>query len=169
MASRGLLELLGSGPAATAAGIAASIGVVFGVQRLVPTMDHTWYKALKKPTWTPPNYVFPMVWIPLKTMQSVALWLVCTKAKSMSSLALPLAAFGVHMFLGNWWNVVFFGRRQLEGSLPWMYAFWASIAASAAAFYPISPAAAYLMLPTQVWVTIATKLNWDIVQINRSK
>lgn len=112
-----------------------------------------------------------------------------------------------------------------------MYTFWASIAASAAAFYPISPVAAALMLPTQarararvcvcprllpapaqtacsrrhgrwlllpscsvlavrahytplpaipnpgsapwfrilvlqVWVTIATKLNWDIVQLN---
>lgn len=108
-----------------------------------------------------------MVWIPLKLMQSVALWMVWNKAPSPSALALPLAAFGAHMFLGNWWNVVFFGKRQLEGSLPWMYTFWASIAATAAAFHPVSPTAAYLMLPTQVWVTIATKLNWDIVQLNK--
>jgi tryptophan-rich sensory protein len=46
--------------------------------------------------------------------------------------------------------VVFFGQRKLKDSLPWMYTFWASIAATAAAFHPISPAAAYLMLPTQV-------------------
>ncbi|GLC35685.1 hypothetical protein PLESTB_000483800 [Pleodorina starrii] len=166
MASRGLLELL-TGPASmNAAGLIGSAAVVFGVQRLVPSFDPSWYKALKKPSWTPPNYVFPMVWIPLKIMQSVALWLVCTKAPSASALAVPVAAMGVHMFLGNWWNVVFFGRRKLKESLPWMYTFWASIAVTAATFHPISAAAAYLMLPTQVWVTIAAKLNYDIVKIN---
>ncbi|GFR41150.1 hypothetical protein Agub_g1814 [Astrephomene gubernaculifera] len=166
MASRGLLEILSGPTASTVAGFAGSAAVVFGVQRLVPTFDPTWYKSLKKPRWTPPNYVFPLVWIPLKLMQSAALWLVWSRAPSSKALVLPLAAMGVHMFLGNWWNVVFFGKRQLKPSLPWMYAFWGSIAATAAAFHPISPAAAYLMLPTQVWVTIATKLNWDIVQLN---
>ncbi|GIL72937.1 hypothetical protein Vretimale_4586 [Volvox reticuliferus] len=166
MASKGLLELL-TGPAATnAAGLLGSAAVVFGVQQLVPSFDPSWYKSLKKPSWTPPNYVFPMVWIPLKIMQSVALWLVCTKAPTAGALAMPLATFGAHMFLGNWWNVVFFGRRQLKGSLPWMYTFWASIAATSAAFHPVSHAAAYLMLPTQVWVTIAAKLNYDFVKLN---
>ncbi|EFJ52168.1 hypothetical protein VOLCADRAFT_87048 [Volvox carteri f. nagariensis] len=140
MGSHGLLELL-TGPAAVKiAGLLGSTAVVFGVQRLVPTFDPSWYKSLRKPNWTPPNYVFPMVWIPLKLMQSVALWLVCTKAPTAGAMALPLAAFGAHMFLGNWWN--------------------------AAAFHPVSPAAAFLMLPTQVWVTIATKLNYDIVKLN---
>jgi benzodiazapine receptor len=27
--------------------------------------------------------------------------------------------------------------------------------------------AALLMVPTQIWVTIAAKLNWDIVQLNK--
>lgn len=39
-------------------------------------------------------------------------------------------------------------------------------AATAAAFKPVSPLAAGLMLPTLVWVTIATKLNIDIVALN---
>ena len=38
---------------------------------------------------------------------------------------------------GNWWNVVFFGRHQLQRSTGWMGAFWASIAASIAAFYRV--------------------------------
>ncbi|PNH09508.1 Protein CrtK [Tetrabaena socialis] len=167
MASRGLLELLSGPVAINALGLAASASVVFGVQRLVPTFDPSWYKSLKKPSWTPPNYVFPLVWIPLKLMQTVALWLVATKAPSAAALGVPLFAMGAHMALGNWWNVVFFGQRKLNESLPWMYTFWASVAATAAAFYPISPLAAYLLLPTQVWVTIAAKLNVDIVALNK--
>ncbi len=26
-----------------------------------------------------------------------------------------------------------------------------------------------LMVPTQIWVTIAAKLNWDIVKLNKGK
>ncbi|KAJ9508725.1 hypothetical protein QJQ45_028019, partial [Haematococcus lacustris] len=173
--------------------LATSAAVVFGVQRLVPTFDPTWlwllpapgyapppycrYKSLKKPTWTPPNYVFPLVWIPLKAMQSLALMLAWRGGTMTGSsakhpaLAVALTTFGAHLFLGNWWNVVgggvFFGRRKLEPSLPWMYAFWGSVAASAVAFHPLDPRAATLMLPTLVWVTIAAKLNYDIVQLNK--
>src|SRR5689334_4344453 len=38
----------------------------------VPTYDASWYKAITKPKWTPPNWVFPAVWIPLKLAQSVS-------------------------------------------------------------------------------------------------
>lgn len=45
------------------------------------------------------------VWIPLKVLQSVALWLVWKAAPTQEDLYLPLALFGTHLFLGNWWNV----------------------------------------------------------------
>lgn len=106
------------------------------------------------------------MWIPLKLLQSAAVWIVVKKAPDNSSLALPLLLFGTHMGLGNWWNVVFFGRKEIKGSLPWMGAFWASIAASIASFHSISPLAAALFAPTQVWVTIAAKLNYDIYRLN---
>lgn len=140
--------------------------MVFGVQRLVPTYDMTWYKDIKKPKWTPPNIVFPLVWIPLKIMQSVALWLVW---KSVEPKTAALAAFGIHLALGNYWNITFFGRHEMRRSIPVMLAFWASIAASIATFSATSPAAAYLMVPTQIWVSIAAKLNYDIVKLNPDK
>ena len=38
-----------------------------------------------------------------------------------------------------------------------------------ASFHPVSKLAAMLMVPTQIWVTIAAKLNWDIVKLNKGK
>jgi hypothetical protein len=86
------------------AGLLASGAVIFGVQRLVPSYDDSWYKAIKKPEWTPPKWVFPAVWIPLKAMQTYALWLVMKQAPDNKALALPLSLFGAHLALGNIWN-----------------------------------------------------------------
>lgn len=37
-------------------------------------------------------------------MLQVALWLVLKTADSKKQLVLPLSIFGLHLFLGNWWN-----------------------------------------------------------------
>uniref|UniRef100_A0A7S3VHW3 TspO/MBR-related protein n=1 Tax=Dunaliella tertiolecta TaxID=3047 RepID=A0A7S3VHW3_DUNTE len=143
----------------------ASGAIVFGVQRLVPTTDPNWYKTILRPKWTPPNYVFPLMWIPLKTIQSIAAAMVWRQGHG-KELLLPLGLFGVHLLLGNWWNVVFFSRHKMNESVKWMGLFWASIAGTAAAFAPISRPAAYMMLPTLAWVSVAWKLNVDIVRLN---
>ena len=55
-----------------------------------------------------------------------ALWLVWKSAKGdRNKLALPLSVFGLHLFLGNWWNGVPLGR--LLYSLHWPARFLASV------------------------------------------
>ena len=47
---------------------------MFGVQALVPAYEDSykvWYPKLRHPSWNPPPWVFPAVWIPLKLLQSV--------------------------------------------------------------------------------------------------
>jgi hypothetical protein len=34
----------------------------------------------------------------------VSLWLVLKQAESRKELLLPVSLFGLHLFLGNWWN-----------------------------------------------------------------
>lgn len=106
------------------------------------------------------------MWIPLKTLQSIALWLVLnTTTATTRDLSLALGIFGLHLALGNYWNVVFMGRKQIKQSLPVMAAFWFSIVAGIAAFWRVDPLAGKLFLPTIGWVTVAAKLNWDIAAL----
>ncbi|KAK9906787.1 hypothetical protein WJX75_008014 [Coccomyxa subellipsoidea] len=144
-------------------GLVAAGAIVFGLQKLVPAYEESY-----KVCWNPPSWVFPAVWIPLKILQSAALWLVWKSAGAdKASVAVPLTIFGVHALLGNQWNVVFFGRHDMQGSLKWMGAFWLSVAATAYSFYSVNPLAGLLVSPTQIWVTIAALLNYDIVQLNK--
>lgn len=143
------------------------------------------YPSLAKPSWNPPGYVFPLVWIPLKLLQSAALAIVGRAAaaevdasrgageffKSLTSSKAvgALAVFAGMTALGNYWNVTFFGRRQMKKSVKVMAAFWASVAATVAAFGAVDRNAGALVAPTIVWVTIATALNATIVKLNPGK
>lgn len=47
---------------------------------------------------------FPTHTLCFAVVVQVALWLVLKTADSKKQLALPLSIFGLHLFLGNWWN-----------------------------------------------------------------
>merc|ERR1712012_1380344 len=121
------------------AGLPLCIGAVFGAQRLVRTGDTLWYRRVVKPSW-----------IPLKLMQSIALWLVLGRIRTpvtRDSALFAAAVFAVHVFLGCWWNVVFFGKHRIAESVPWMLSFWTSVVATAGACHAVAPAAGYLVAP----------------------
>eukprot|EP01026_Neomeris_dumetosa_P078246 TRINITY_DN8455_c1_g1_i1.p1 TRINITY_DN8455_c1_g1~~TRINITY_DN8455_c1_g1_i1.p1 ORF type:complete len:173 (+),score=16.99 TRINITY_DN8455_c1_g1_i1:93-611(+) len=149
----------------SAGNLLLSTGIIFGEMKLTPNNDLKWYSQLNKPKWNPPNWVFPAVWTPLKILQTISLWQLLQKGKK-EDLVIPLALFGTHLALGTLWNVVFFNWYKMKESLYVMAAFWASLAGSIYAFYDVSKLSSYLLVPTQIWVTIAAKLNFDLARLN---
>ena len=55
--------------------LALCMGVGFASGRATTPEIATWYAALAKPWWTPPDCVFPLVWSILYAMMGVSLWL----------------------------------------------------------------------------------------------
>jgi len=175
--------------------LAAGAVLVFGAGKIgVGNYEENyknWYSTLEKPKWHPPSWAFPAVWIPLKVAQGCAVAMVgeiaaadvttgrapgvvdkvtsVISSASSSNAVRALAVFAGMTALGNYWNVTFFGRRQLKKSRKVMAAFWASVAATIAAFNTVDKNAAALVAPTLVWVTIATALNFTVVKLNPGK
>ena len=70
----------------------------------------TWYAALAKPSFNPPNEVFGPVWTLLYFMMAVAAWLVWKRPSSrLRSSALLL--FWIQLALNFAWSLIFFGQR----------------------------------------------------------
>lgn len=138
---------------------AASSGAVF--------RPGAWYAALRKPPWTPPNWAFPVVWSVLYLAIATAGWLIWeTGGRS----ALPaIGLFAIHLVLNGLWSYLFFGRRRLDWAMAEVVALWLSIAAMIAAFAPINPVAAWLLAPYLAWVTIASFLNFRLLQLNGAR
>lgn len=119
-----------------------------------------WYRALSKPGWTPPNWLFPPVWGALYLMIAVAGWLIWTSPGQYRTLILALWAS--QLLLNAAWSYIFFGRHDLGLGLLDIIALWTTIAAFTLAAWPVSQWAALLFIPYLLWVSYAAALNASI-------
>ncbi|MDR8394020.1 tryptophan-rich sensory protein [Aliifodinibius sp. S!AR15-10] len=124
-----------------------------------------WYEMLNKPAWTPPNWVFPVVWPILYLCMGVAAWLVWKKA-GFDQARDALTLFLVQLALNGLWSWVFFGWHQIGTALANIMLLWIIILFTTLAFRIQSKGAFWLMVPYLVWVGYATALNFSIWNLN---
>ncbi|MEQ9506189.1 MAG: TspO/MBR family protein [Hyphomonas sp.] len=135
---------------------AASSGAIF--------RPGAWYASLSKPSWTPPNWAFPVTWSILFVLNAVAGWLVWLAGGP--AMAGILMLYGLSLAINASWSGVFFGLRRMGLGFVIVILLWISIAAVMAAFAPVSPVAAAMLAPYLAWVTIASALNLRVWQLN---
>ena len=125
----------------------------------------TWYLQLRKPRFSPPNWIFAPVWSALYALMAVSAWFVWRNV-GWSQGTTALSLFYIQLFLNMLWSVVFFGWRRPGIAVIEIACLLAAIAATMAAFAPISTLAFWLMVPYLAWVSFATLLNYRIWQLN---
>ena len=125
----------------------------------------TWYEDLNKPWWRPPNWLFPIAWTVLYAMIAVSGWLVW-RADSLAVTWPALTVYGVQLALNAGWSALFFGMRRMDLALLELIGLWLSIAAMIVLFLPISPPAAWLLVPYLLWVSFAGVLNYKVWRLN---
>ena len=136
---------------------AASLGAFF--------MPGEWYATLKKPSWNPPDWIFGPVWSALYTMMAVAAWLVW-KRGGFAAQRRPLTLFLVQLALNAAWTPLFFGLHRPGLAFAEIVMLWLAIAATLAAFRPVSRPAAWLLVPYLAWVSFAAVLNFTLWRLN---
>jgi benzodiazapine receptor len=126
----------------------------------------TWYSALAKPSWAPPNWLFGPVWSTLYLLMGIALFLVWRKGFYRSDVRFAIIIFAVQLGLNLLWSLVFFGGHSLFGGFIVIMALWIAILANIIAFSIISRTAGLLLIPYLIWVSIASYLNYSVFLLN---
>lgn len=139
---------------------AADLGAWFAFQSL-----ETWYAALKKPVFQPPDWVFAPVWTALYFLMAVAAWLVW-RQRSRTPAVYPLLLFAMQLSLNAAWSYCFFYLRRPELALAANVLLWLAIAATLSAFLQSSRRAGWLLVPYLLWVAFAVLLNYSIWTLN---
>jgi len=127
----------------------------------------TWYPLLAKPGFTPPSWVFPIVWTSLYLMMGSSLYLVWKKTFIKPRLKRAFNIFGIQLVLNVAWSAAFFGFRSPLLGLYVIAALWAAILITIHRFYRNSHLAAKLLVPYFIWVTFAAVLNFFIWKLNK--
>ena len=121
-----------------------------------------WYLSLDKPSWTPPDWAFPVVWSILYLMIAYAGWLVWSEA----GWSVAIVLWGAQLLLNGIWSWLFFGRRRMDQAFVDVVLLWLCVAAFIVVAWPLSTLAALLFLPYLLWVSIAAALNLTVWRMN---
>jgi len=124
-----------------------------------------WYPRLRKPTGTPPSWVFGPLWTILYVLMAISAWLVWREYGRGARFA--LAIFLAQLALNVAWSGIFFGSRMPAMALVEIVILWLAIAFNIFVFHLLLPIAALLLTPYLLWVTYAGYLNFRLWRLNR--
>lgn len=136
---------------------AASTGAIF--------KPGAWYEQLRKPGWTPPNFLFPIVWTLLYIMIAWAGWRIWRE----TGLGIALAFWAAQWVFNSAWSWLFFGRRRMDLGLLDICLLWISVAGFILTAWPVDRIASLMFLPYLLWVSIAALLNLTVLRLNASE
>lgn len=131
-----------------------------------PAID-SWYGALVKPWFTPPNWLFGPAWTALYLAMGIALYLVWTSNGDKVQKKIAISVFLGHLFLNAAWSIIFFGLQSPFWGLIEIAILFVSIVWTAILFARVRAAAGILFIPYIMWVSFASALNFSIWELNR--
>jgi tryptophan-rich sensory protein len=142
--------------------LVGGLGTIFTI-----TSIPTWYVALNKPVFSPPNYLFGPVWTILYILMGISLYLVWKKGIKTRKSREAVYTFGVQLFLNAIWSPIFFGYKNILLALIIIILMLFFIVKTIVLFAKIDKKAAYLLYPYALWVSFATILNFSVWILNR--
>jgi benzodiazapine receptor len=125
-----------------------------------------YYHVLHKPSWNPPDWLFPPAWSLLFLLMGIALYLVVMQWEKNKAVKGAVFVFGLQLLLNLGWSVAFFGLHSPLYALVVIVPLWLTILLTLLKFRAISSQAGNLLVPYLLWVSFASFLNFTIWQLN---
>jgi tryptophan-rich sensory protein len=121
-----------------------------------------WYRDLKKPSWTPPDWVFPVTWMVLYICMALA----GARVALMPDNGIAMAFWAMQIAFNGLWTPVFFGLKKIRLGMAVVGVLWLSVLCTLIALWQVDMIAGLLFVPYLVWVTIASALNAAVWRLN---
>lgn len=147
-------------------GAASAAAALVGGAVAARRRNKAWYRMLRKPSFTPPDRVFALVWPALYTLGAVSAWRVARTPHS-PARNLALGLWGAQLALNAAWTPLFFGAHRPRLAMADLAGNYVSLGAYALTARKLDSAAAAMVLPYFGWLTFAGVLNASIVAENR--
>lgn len=120
--------------------------------------------SLSVPALFPPQWLFPVVWTILFTLNGIAIFLVLSRRAPGQEQA--LLSYAVSVLLNFLWPILFFRFSLYWVSVFVLIALIFTVWTAAHRFKPINGTASLLLIPYFIWLIFALYLNVSIAILN---
>lgn len=121
-----------------------------------------WYIELKKPWFTPPNWLFPVAWSIIYVLIAWAGYRLTMLPGSETVLAL----WAAQIALNTLWTPVFFGSHRIVAGMIILTLLWLVVATMVVMAFKLEALTGLLLLPYLIWLSVAAALNFSILRNN---
>lgn len=139
---------------------------IFGLGYLSSSQPGEWYEALIKPSVTPPNFVFPVVWAALFFLIGLSGYYAWNHYESnfkRKIFGLLYLANGIFVYL---WSYFFFELHNIYNALYIIIGIIVVVELMIIIGFGNNKKSAYLLIPYLIWILFATYLNTTIIALN---
>ena len=126
--------------------IALAVG---GLSAFLIRDNITLYHMINKPAFSPPAFLFPIVWTILYVLMGIS-----------------SARIWLQLILNFFWPIIFFNMQTFLFAFIWLVVLWASVLKMIFKFSVLDKIAAYLNVSYLLWLTFAGYLNFMIYLLN---
>ncbi len=122
------------------------------------------YQMISKPSFSPPGYVFGIVWTILYGMMAYASFLILESDDPAKQKALVL--YYVQLIINVMWSFIFFNMQAYFLGAVWIVVLLGFAILTAIEFYQIDNLAGLLFIPYILWLVFALILATSIFLMN---
>ncbi|AAZ35318.1 tryptophan-rich sensory protein [Pseudomonas savastanoi pv. phaseolicola] len=134
---------------------AAATGIIF--------KPGAWYESLQKPSFTPPNWAFPVVWTVIYLLLAWAGY----RLTLLPGSQIVLALWAAQIALNTLWTPVFFGANRIVAAMVILALLWIVVATMIVMALRLDIITGLILFPYLVWLSVAAALNFSILRHNR--
>lgn len=122
-----------------------------------------WYESLEKPSFTPPDWAFPVAWTTIYLLLAWAGY----RLTLIPGSEIVLALWAAQIALNTLWTPVFFGANRLFAAMVVLVLLWIVVAAMIVTALQLDIITGLILFPYLVWLSVAAALNFSILRHNR--
>ena len=122
-------------------------------------------QQITKPPFSPPAWVFPVVWTVLYILMGISAAGVYLAPKS-KERSRGLNLYIVQLAVNFFWSLFFFNAQAFGFSVLWLLLLWVLVLLMILSFSKVDMKSAWLQLPYLAWLTFAAYLNLGVWYLN---
>lgn len=124
------------------------------------------YNTIKKPFFSPPGIVFPIVWTILYILMGIAAYRIYNKTKEREIKGDEYFFYLVQLLFNFGWSFIFFSFKLYGLAFLWLIVLFILVVITTVKFLKVDKKAGLLMIPYILWLAFAGVLNYYVWMLN---